>query len=195
LRCLFREAYLVSPELEIKKVTLFHLVADSLNLTKRKHQKKLLSFIEIRIFSSQAMVFPSGSQQPRNTYHLWRVFDYPTNSGPVRAVAIPSNWRESIVAIYSGMLSFTYIQIWVFIFAAILRRYLHTAKRTNPADPDKQEEVRRVAFHEVERFLVFYSWAIDQSVQKPEYRKNSWPFCTWIKNHLKPFTSQMPSGL
>jgi hypothetical protein len=94
-----------------------------------------LSFIEIRIFSSQAMVFSSGSQQPRNTYHLWRVFDYPTNSGPVTAVAIPSNWRESIVAIYSAMLSFTYIQIWVFIFAAIMRRYLHTANPTNPTNP------------------------------------------------------------
>ncbi|PMD31973.1 hypothetical protein L207DRAFT_182777 [Hyaloscypha variabilis F] len=98
------------------------------------------------------------------------------------------------------MLSFTYIQIWVFIFAAIIRYRpaapaapaapATPATTATPAGPAEQEEARRVAFHELERFLVFYSWAINRSVLNSEDRKSFWHLRTWIKNHLKPFTSQ-----
>jgi hypothetical protein len=120
------------------------------------------------------MVFPTA-EQPRDSYHLWRTFVFPTKHGSFPAVAIPKSWSSSVTGLYSSMVGIIFVGIWVFIIA-IIRRPHH----------DNSIPIHRVAFHEEERFMKFRAWVFDEKIN-PTTPSGSWRwmaavFAVWIIN-------------
>jgi hypothetical protein len=117
------------------------------------------------------MVFPTA-EQPRNSYHLWHIFAFPTNRGSIPAVAIPSSWRNSVTGLYSSMVGIIFVSIWVFIVAIIRKRH------------GDRVLIHRVAFHEEARFMKFQAWTHTNKLK----RGSSWTvwivavFIVWITN-------------
>lgn len=89
------------------------------------------------------MVFPTA-EQPRDSYHLWRTFVFPTKHGSFPAVAILKSWSSSVTGLYSSMVGIIFVGIWVFIIAIIRRPHR-----------DNSIPIHRVVFHEEERFIKF----------------------------------------
>jgi len=80
------------------------------------------------------------------------VFDFPTDRGSVRAVAIPSSWREPLTGLYSALVGLTFIQIWVIAVAIFIWRC--EARRASTA----RTQIVRVAHHEEEKFFKVWTW-------------------------------------
>ncbi|RAO64043.1 uncharacterized protein BHQ10_000055 [Talaromyces amestolkiae] len=65
------------------------------------------------------MVYPAEAQ-PRYTYLLWHIFNYPTAAGHEAAFAVTKNWGDSINSLYSVLLEVILVQAFHLLILAFV---------------------------------------------------------------------------
>ncbi|KAI1384407.1 uncharacterized protein F4822DRAFT_362848 [Hypoxylon trugodes] len=75
--------------------------------------------------------------QLRSTYNLWQRFHYPTDKGPIDAIAVPKSVGDYLNSAYALILDLAILQFWTILFGLVIFYYIWRKKKISGGDKEK----------------------------------------------------------